>query len=104
MKEEIRRAIVSTAAKKINGRAPSSIFSCERGHHSLMSDGYDYEACAHFTDSFHHGTASHFELTVNDKSFEGFDHCDSHPFSGSINGRMVQLYDYGEGRNFNYSI
>lgn len=104
MKEEIRRAIVSSAAKKINGSAPSAIFSHERGHHSLMSDGYDYEARAHFTDSFHHGTGSQFELTVRDNNFEGFDYGDSHPFSGSINGRTVQLYDYGEGRNLNYSI
>lgn len=104
MKEEIRRAIVSTAALKINGHAPSSIFSYERSQHSSMSEGYDYEAGAHFSNSFHHGTGSHFNLSVEGKDFKGFDYGEGHHFSGSVNGNAVTLYDYGEGQYFQYAV
>ena len=104
MKEEIRRAVVSTVAAKVTGKAPSSIYSHERGAHAAMADGYDYESGSHFTDSYHYGTGSHFNVRVKGDKFEGYDYGDGCPFTGTIKGGAVEIYDHGERRHFNYSI
>jgi hypothetical protein len=108
MKEEIRRMVAYEAAARINRQRSSSVYSYERGRHTPMSAGYDYEASAHFSGSgsslYHYGAASHLNLSINGQSFSGYDYGDSHHFSGSVNGKSVQIYDYGEGRYFNYSV
>jgi hypothetical protein len=104
MKEEIRRAIAASAVAKATGTSPSSVYSYQRGKHTPMSSGYDYEAQAHFSDSYHYGTGSHISLQMNGTNFSGYDYGDSHHFAGSVNGRAVQIYDYGEGRYYNYSV
>lgn len=104
MKEEIRRAIAVIAARKINGKTPSSIYSYERSKHSFMGASYDYEANAHFNDGYHYGTNSHMSLSVNGRNFSGYDYGSSHHFSGAVNGTSISLYDYGESRYFNYSV
>jgi hypothetical protein len=104
MKEEIRRAIVSSVASRINGKAPANIYSYDRGRHSAMGERYDYEAGAYFSDSFHYGTGSHLDLKISGKKFEGFDYGAGHHLSGSVNGSSVEIFDYGEGRSYNYSV
>jgi hypothetical protein len=107
MKEEIRRAIAYTAAAHINGSAPSSIYSCERGYHTHMTPTYDYEAGAHISRSsgglYHYGTSSHISFSVRGRNFTGYDYESGHHYSGEVTGNTVQLYDYGEGRYFSYS-
>ena len=108
MKEEIRRMIAYEAASRVNRQPPSSVYSYDRGRHTSMGAGYDYEAGAHFGGSgsslYHYGTSSHLNLNLNGQRFTGYDYGDGHHFSGSVNGRSVQIYDYGESRYFNYSV
>jgi hypothetical protein len=108
MKEETRRAIAAAAAGRINGKAPSSVYSYERGQHSPMSPNYDYEAQAHISNSgsglYHYGLQRHINFQVNGKNFSGYDNNEGHHFSGSVSGGSVQIYDYGEGRYFNYTV
>ncbi len=86
MREEIRRAIISLATARINGRAPSRIYSYDRGQHSVMSEGYDFEAGAHFSDCYHYGTGTHFHLDITARQFDGYDYGAGHHFGGSVNG------------------
>ena len=55
MKEEIRRAVVATAFKLIRGSYPSSLYSYSSGKHTNMGGGYDYDARAHYSNSYHYG-------------------------------------------------
>ena len=108
MKEEIRRAIAANAASRIRGKASSSVYSYNRGHHSSVTPSYDYEAGAHIGGSgsnlYHYGLGSHISLKTKGNEFEGYDYNEGHHFSGSVRGNTVQLYDYGEGRYFTYSV
>jgi hypothetical protein len=108
MKEETRRAIAYTAALRITGSAPASLYSPARRWSSVMSPGYDIDAQAHINASgaslFHHGTASRINLQVDGNCFLGFAYGEGHHFRGSILGNSIEIYDYGEGRYFRYLI
>jgi hypothetical protein len=110
--EEMRRAVAYSAAARINGKASSAIYSYEAGRYTSMGGSgnniYDYEAGAHIADSgsgfFHYGQSAHVDLRTSGTSFNGYDFSTACHFTGSINGNAVQLYDYGAGRYFNYSV
>jgi hypothetical protein len=108
MKEEIRRAVAYTAAMRINGSVASAIYSYERGRHSHMTPGYDYDTGAHVSRTggglYHYGTNSHISFSVNGRNFSGYDYDSGHHYTGHVSGNSVQLYDYGEGRYFSYSV
>src|SRR5690348_4620738 len=112
MKEETRRAIAYAASARVNQSARSSIYSFETAQHSFMGgsrqSGYDYSTGAHFSISgntlHHYGTASHISFNVSGQNFTGYDCSSGHHFYGRVNGKTVQLYDYGEGRYFTYTI
>ena len=108
MREEIRRAIVANAAVQITGKACSSVFSHDRCQHSPMTPTYDFEAGAHISGTasnlYHYGRGSLIQLNIDGQSFEGVDHSEGHRFSGSVDGNRVQIYDYGEGRSFDYWV
>lgn len=93
MREDIRRAVIATAWKKLKGQNPTNLYSYETGRHTAMGGGYDYEANAHYSDSYHYGTATHFSVTMNGAGFSGFDHESGSHFSGSINGNAITFYD-----------
>ena len=108
MREETRRAIAFEAAHRINGRAPTTLFSLARGVHAIMSPGYDHEAGAGFTVSdttiFHHGTDSHIDLVVAATKFTGYDFGAAHHFAGIVDGATVEVFDYGEDRTYKYYV
>jgi hypothetical protein len=108
MREETRRVIAFEAAARINGQPPTTVFSLDRGMHSIMSPGYDHEAQARFTTSegaiFHHGTDSHIDLVIIGQSFKGYDFCEGHLFAGSVEAGTVEVFDYGEDRTYKYYV
>ena len=108
MKEETRRAIAYVAAVRINGSAPTGLYSPERRWRTTMSPGYDVDAQSHINASgaslYHHGAASHINLQVNGVCFSGFAYGEGHHFCGSILGNSIEIYDYGAGRYFRYLI
>lgn len=108
MREEIRRAIAVNAAVRINKRAPSSIYSYDRGRRSSITPNYDYEAGAHIGDSgtklYHYGVGTHISLSISGNSFSGYDYDRGHHFNGRVNGNSIQIYDYGESSYFTYSV
>ena len=108
MKEETRRAIAYVAAIRINGTAPSSLYSPDRRWRTTMSPGYDVDAQSHINASgpclYHHGTGSRIYLQVDGACFSGFAQGEGHHFVGSIVGNSIEIYDYGEGRYFRYLI
>jgi hypothetical protein len=84
MKEEIRRAVAYTAAMRINGSVASAIYSYERGRHSHMTPGYDYDTGAHVSRTggglYHYGTNSHISFSVNGRNFSGYDYDSGHHY------------------------
>ena len=108
MREETRRAIAYMAAVRINGSAPTGLYSPARRWRTPMSPGYDIEAQSHINASgpslFHHGTASHINLQIDGPCFSGFAYGERHHFVGSILGNSIEIYDYGEGKYFYYLI
>ena len=109
MREDIRRTVAYAAAGHANGRYANSIYSYHRHRYSNMSKNYDYEASCSLSgmDSgriYHYGVCAHITLKMNGNSFSGYDYESGSNFSGTVSGRTVQLYDYSEGRYFNYSV
>ncbi len=108
MREEIRRLIVFSATGRIKGQFPRTVYSYDRGTHSHMSNGYDYEIGAHFSgvksgNLYHYGTSSHIQLKVNGTRFSGYDYDSGAHFQGTISGKQVNLYDYEDGRYYSFS-
>ena len=109
MKEDARRAVAYAAALRASKKAASSIYSYEKGRHSFMSTSYDYDTSSHLSgvklgNIYHYGLGANISLNVSGRNFSGFDYDSSSHFSGTISGRSIQLYDYGEARYFNYSV
>ncbi|MGE0530405.1 MAG: hypothetical protein AB7G40_07320 [Hyphomonadaceae bacterium] len=108
MKEEIRRAVVQSAAARISGKSPTSVFSYDQGKYSFVNDTYDYDAGSHISQSsngfYQYNLGAHVTLSVSGKNFTGYDYESGSHFSGSVNGGSVSIYDYNEGRYFSYSV
>lgn len=109
MDEQIRRAVAYAAAGRINGKFSSSIYSHDRGCHSSMAEGYDYESGSHLGGAksgnmYHYGLSAHVSLNINGQNFSGYDYESGSHFSGHVSGSSIQLYDYNEGQYFQYSI
>jgi hypothetical protein len=112
MREETRRAAVYIAATKVAAKQKGLIYDHDCGRYTVMSGdsshAFDHEARAHITESgdflYHHGTQSYISLTVNGCNFSGYDYRSNGHFMGSVRGGTVQLYDYAEGRYFNYNV
>lgn len=113
MKEETRRAIAHAVVATTLGKSRLEVYSYEKAHHTLFnssgSGGYDHDAGAQITvvnDTgnvlFHHGTNSYIVLNVSGTNFSGCDVGCRHDFKGTVNGCIVQIYDFGEWRYFNY--
>ena len=100
MREEIIRAVIATVWTKHSGQSITNIYSFQTGRHTSMSNTYDYEAQAHFTGSFHHGTGTHFQVNLHQSSFTGFDYGSNCHFSGSISGKIVQICVNGIYHNY----
>lgn len=100
MKEEIRRAAIAAAWKQSSGSYPANLYSYETGRFANMSGGYDYEMGAHYSESYHYGTNSHFSVQLNGTEFTGYDYGSSSHFSGKLNGRNITLFDNGKYRDY----
>jgi hypothetical protein len=102
MRDEIRRAVVSTAWKKLKGENPSNLYCFTTRTSANMSNGYDYSIRAHYTDSYHYGTCANYSVSSNGSQFSGYDYDSGSNFSGSINGNNIQLH--AGGSHFNYIV
>ncbi|MGH2967382.1 MAG: hypothetical protein ACRDMH_18640 [Solirubrobacterales bacterium] len=54
---------------------------------------------------YHYGVGGHIDLKIEEGGrFSGFDYSAGSHFNGAVRGRSVNLYDFGTGQYFNYSI
>jgi hypothetical protein len=120
MKPRVRMAVAFVAGRLATGKRITSIFDRSR-HRDVRFGGtvranfvnvFDGELGAHFSGSgesgrfslFHYGESHRVTLTMSGSRFDGVDHGTSSRFAGEVHGTSVTLFDYGEGRNFEYSI
>lgn len=109
MNESIRRAVAYAAAGRVNAKFASSIYSYDAGHHTSMSESYDYDTSAHLSGTrsgsmYHCGAGAHISLDVSGQRFSGYDHSSGLHFTGEVSGRSVQLYDHGTSQHYNYTL
>ena len=108
MDDKTRRRLAFLVACKA-GLAPTSVYSFETGRHTNMEAGaqgmmIDHGSGTRFDHSFDYARDADWRLKLAGSEFTGFDHGFGHHFAGVITGRSVQIYDYGEGRYFDYSV
>lgn len=109
MNEEIRRVVAYAAMGRVNLKFSSSVYSYATGHHTYMSENYDYRAKAHLSgirtnNIYHYGVSAYINLRVTGNNFTGYDYSSRSHFSGHVSGHSVEVYDYGNGRYFFYSL
>ncbi len=110
MKEEIRRAVAFAVLAPAEGNKDCEIYSYDNDRRSKFcgnsNDFHDYDSGARVTrfgpDLYHYGLWNYVNLTAAAESFSGYDHGSKSHFEGVIKGEIVQLYDHGEGRYFDY--
>lgn len=110
MKEEVRRAVAFAVLAPEDGNKDCEIYSYDKDRRSRFSgnsnDFLDGDMGARVTrfgpDLYHYGLWQYVTLTVADKSFSGYDHASKCHFEGVIKDWIVQLYDHGEARYFDY--
>ena len=111
MKEEIRRAVAFAVLAPSEGNKDCEIYSYDNDRRSKFSgnsgDFHDYDSGARVTrfgpDLYHYGLWHYVNLTAGAESFSGYDHGSKCHFEGVVKGEIVQLYDHGEGRYYDYS-
>jgi len=108
MREETRRAIAYIAVARITGTAPSSIYDPVRRRHMAMSPNYDINAQSHINASgptlYHHGMASQVNLQFDGPCFSGYAYAEGHHFFGSLLGNTLEIFDYGDGKFYRYTV
>jgi hypothetical protein len=121
LQQGTRRSIAYIAARLITGKPSGSVYDYEVGQHTSMSatieagqvNAYDYGRSAHVTGNgasgefnlYDFGQSAHVSLKVEGTSFSGYDFGESCHFNGTVEASgSTSLYDYSEGRYFNYSI
>jgi hypothetical protein len=110
VKEEIRRAVAFAVLAPQEENKDCEIYSYDKDRRSKFSgnsgDFLDYDFGARVTrfgpDLYHYGLFQYVSLTVNEKSFSGYDHGSKCHFEGVVKGTTVQLYDHEEARYFDY--
>jgi hypothetical protein len=111
MKEEVRRAVAFAVLAQPDAICDCEIYSYANDRRSKFSgsgsDFYDYDFGARIARSgdhlYHYGHWHHISLNVSAGSFSGYDHGSKCHFEGAVKGTIVQLYDHGEGRYFDYA-
>jgi hypothetical protein len=111
MKEQIRRAVAFAVLAFEGESIERTLYSYAENRRSKMSgkrhDFFDHDAGVRIagkdTKLYHYGEWSYIELDVSGSKFAGFDHGSKTHFAGVIKGQLVQLYDHGEKRYFDYA-
>ena len=67
-----------------------------------MTGAYDYDVNAAFTENYHYGTGTNFQISLNQNSFTGYDSESGSSFSGSFEGSNLTIFV--GGKRYNYSI
>jgi len=110
---DVRRAMAFIAAK-LNGSLATSVYDYSESKHFLFSGSvgtdhvsvYDHTQNCHVTGTlpvlFHHGRRQHVDMDLDGNQFSGLDHGTGSRFEGSVSGRMVSLFDYGQNCRFDY--
>jgi hypothetical protein len=110
MKEEIRRAVAFAVLAPPEGHKDCEIYSYDNDRRSKFcgnsSDFHDYDSGARVTrfgpDLYHYGLWHYVNLTAATGTFSGYDHGSKCHFEGVVKGEIVQLYDHGEARYYDY--
>jgi hypothetical protein len=70
-------------------------------HRSVFIDGLPHERGFSLYDYGHY---AHVDLSLQGNRFEGYDHATGGFFSGTVEGRDVQVFDAHTGQYHNYSL
>jgi hypothetical protein len=109
MHEHIRRAVAFAVLAPEAQNVEGTIYSYSENRRSKMSgnrnDFFDHDAGVRIAGAklYHYGRWSYIDLAIDGDKFSGFDHDSKTHFEGAVKGRLVQLYDHGEKRYFDYA-
>ncbi|MYB93620.1 hypothetical protein F4054_02205 [Candidatus Poribacteria bacterium] len=111
------RACVADIARAINsGSTSQSIYDYSQGKHISISGSvsnssiniFDHDRRCHLSgnpDSFYdYGTESHISLKISGNQFRGYAYDQGHHYKGTVSGKSVSIFDYGEAAYFNYQV
>lgn len=116
MNSNLRGCIAYIVGRLISNMPSSSVYDHTLGKHILISGNVDSEhvsihdhargcSISGTTKDIHdHGLGYSISLNIDAPNFSGYDHGSMTQFSGSVNGRLVSVYDHKESRHFHYSI
>ena len=116
MKPNVRAAIAAVAISHATGRPVSSIYVYGDGYKNIDAkvagdrvDAYDYSSGAHFDGNmpslYHYGEGSHVDFKHDGgPRYSGYEYGSGSPFEVTVNGTTAELYDYGAGGFFNFSL
>jgi hypothetical protein len=120
VKESVRCPVAYIAARLISGSSAGVLYDYSRSVAFAFSgtantDGvsvFDSTAKCHIGGKcnngiyllFHFGEEAHINLEIDGSKFKGFDNKSHSYFSGTVAGKSISLYDWGESKWFNYSL
>jgi hypothetical protein len=120
VKESIRCPVAYIAARLISGLNADVLYDYSRSVAfgfigTVNTDGVsvlDSTAKCHIVGKcnngiyflFHFGEGAHINLEIDGGKFKGFDDKSQSYFSGTVAGKSISLYDWGESTWFNYSL
>jgi hypothetical protein len=120
VKESIRCPVAYIAARLISGLSADVLYDYARSvafafNGTANTDGvsvFDSTAKCHIGGRcnhgiyflFHFGEGVHINLEIDGGKFKGFDYQSHSDFSGTVAGKRISLYDWGESKWFNYPL
>jgi hypothetical protein len=121
MNAQSRSSVAYIASRLATGKNASSVYDYDRGTYVSITgtvtdtsvNVYDFDRSCFITGHgnngiytlYDYGTSAHINLKIDqDGRFTGYDYGSSAFFNGTVQGRNVSLYDYGDGRYHNYTV
>lgn len=120
MKDSVRCPVAYIAARLISGASADVLYDYSRSVAFAYSGTANPDGVSVFDSTarcyiggkcvngiyllFHFGEDAHINLEIDGGKFKGFDYKSHSYFSGSVTGKGISLYDWGESKWFNYSL
>jgi hypothetical protein len=117
MEPHVRSAVAAISLSHANSKTVSSIYSYSESQYLSISvsinnnsvNGYDYTNQCHISGNlpnlYHYGDSHHIELkAVSLGNYSGYDYGSNSHFTITIRSNSAEIYDYGAGGWFSYSI
>jgi hypothetical protein len=115
------RAAIAFAGCAISGKQATAVYDHAEGRYRSIGgtitaksvQAYDYENSCHFSGDhdgngyalYHYGESCHVSLEIKGTEFSGYDYCSSSHYQGTADrSGLVNLYDFGEGKYYSFTV